>query len=239
MAVDEALLEAAVAVGLSAVRVYRWAEPTISLGYFQAQHAGAATLIHETPPGGSFDPSHPTGSLPVVRRLSGGGAILHDRELTYSLVVPAAHPLAREPGALYTLAHERIIDLLAELGVRAQLRGQARPAGPEPFFCFGRVDPRDIVIGTDKIVGSAQRRRHGAILQHGALLLEHSPFAPEYAGLFDLVPDAARVEDLAARLATALAAGIGTPELCPNLDAQLARRARDLDPVYWVGPRTV
>src|SRR3990172_9526549 len=92
MARDEALLTL---VGTSqsppTVRLYQWNPPTISLGYFQ--HYGDYVSL---PP--------PAGTLPVVRRLTGGGAILHDLELTYSLTLPTGHQLlAHGPGRLYEL----------------------------------------------------------------------------------------------------------------------------------------
>jgi lipoate-protein ligase A len=182
MAVDEALLDQAADEGLAALRFYRWCEPTLSLGYFQRynereQHAAS-------------------GDAAVVRRLSGGGALIHDRELTYSLCLPASHPLARETVKLYEAAHEALIETLAEQGIAASLHGdpattQAAEWSHEPFLCFARRTSADVVLASppaaasppNKIVGSAQRRRRGAVLQHGALLLETSPAAPELPGL--------------------------------------------------------
>lgn len=176
MAVDEGLLEQAAGAGLAALRFYQWCEPTLSLGYFQRyddrrQHAASAQAA-------------------VVRRLSGGGALVHDRELTYSLCLPASHPLAGQSPRLYGVVHAALIDVLGELGVQARLyRDQApaaEPAAPdEPFLCFARRTAADVVLvhpaGGDagKIVGSAQRRRRGAVLQHGAVLMAPSSAAPE------------------------------------------------------------
>ncbi len=106
MARDEALL-AQVGDGISppTLRLYQWDPPTISLGYFQ-RYADYESL-----------PS-PAGELAVVRRQTGGGAILHDLELTYSLALPLAHPLlAKGPSKLYEVAHDAIIACLAELGI--------------------------------------------------------------------------------------------------------------------------
>jgi lipoate-protein ligase A len=134
---------------------------------------------------------------------------LHHREWTYSCVLPPEHPLSAEPIRLYDLVHQEIVALLNEHDVSAQLRGDAFPKSEsEPFLCFGRQDPRDIVLGSHKIVGSAQRRRRGAVLQHGSLLLERSEFAPMYAGLFDLarreLPITERIPLLAERIARLL-----------------------------------
>ncbi len=175
MAVDEALLEAAVEHNECAVRVYKWSRATMSLGYFQKE------IPRPTIPGAD--------ALPVVRRLSGGGAILHHHELTYSCAVPPKHPLSRVPGELYGLVHNAIIATLSLHGIDAHLRATEQRLEDEPFLCFGRADPTDVVYQRQKILGSAQRRRRGAILQHGSLLLEQSPWAPQFPGVQDLAPD--------------------------------------------------
>jgi lipoate-protein ligase A len=107
---------------------------------------------------------------PLVRRQSGGGAIVHDRELTYSLAVPAAHPLAGDPDSLYRLVHDALVRTLADFGLRAE-RYEGRHGMPEEqaFLCFQRRAIGDVLVGDAKVCGSAQRRRRGAILQHGSL----------------------------------------------------------------------
>ncbi|HVJ85880.1 MAG TPA: hypothetical protein VM452_09570 [Caulifigura sp.] len=171
MAIDESLLVSAIESKTETLRLYRWREPTVSLGYFQKEDDPVLTTRFA--------------GLPQVRRLSGGGALLHHRELTYSVTLPDGHPLADAPTLLYDQVHAALVSLLNALGAPARVRGE-KLTEPEPFLCFGRGDPRDIVLAGYKIVGSAQRRRKGAILQHGALLLERSPYAPEFPGLFDL-----------------------------------------------------
>jgi lipoyl(octanoyl) transferase len=217
MAVDEALLGMAAAGELGPVlRFYQWSPATLSLGYFQRSAQRA-----EHPP---------SERCAVVRRASGGGAILHDRELTYSLVLPAGHPLAARAEPLYRAVHQALIDVLAERGLEARFwddvkqapgslnsssgapseiafacgdlppspaPGAQRPAPNEPFLCFQRRSPGDLVmraksgLGLDadawhKILGSAQRRRHGAVLQHGSLLWGRSNYAPELPGVSEL-----------------------------------------------------
>lgn len=205
MAVDEAILNSAVEPGICTLRFYRWIEPTVSLGYFQKLEEAAA------------DPR--LNGLPVVPRLSGGGAILHHHEWTYSCAVPARHPLASAPVRLYETIHAPIVEWLRERGIPAAMRGEASADSgvgrhddslphlrmAEPFLCFGRGDPRDIVVRGMKVLGSAQRRRRGAILQHGSLLLRQSVHAPQFPGLRE-VADSVDVESelpgsLAARLA--------------------------------------
>ncbi|MCC7290585.1 MAG: hypothetical protein IT449_00825 [Phycisphaerales bacterium] len=162
MARDEALLTR-VGAGQSppTLRLYQWREPTISLGYFQ-HFADVARL----------DP--PLRELAVVRRLTGGGAILHDLELTYSLALPLGHALlSAGPNALYARAHDAVIRCFAALDVPAW-RGCASDdsgAAKGPFFCFARRHCFDVLVGGDKLAGSAQRRTTRAILQHGSLIV--------------------------------------------------------------------
>lgn len=186
MAMDAALLELGEACDRSVVRIYRWSEPTITLGYFQS---------------GTTPEESPFPQLPCVRRLTGGGAILHDRELTYSCVVPAHHRLRQNPSELYEIVHRAIIEVLRRCGVSSCLRqnfsgpphttslrtATMPPASAEPFLCFLRSNPNDIVhFSGIKIAGSAQRRRRGVTLQHGSILLAASRITPALPGLFEL-----------------------------------------------------
>ena len=173
MAVDEALLEAA-AEGQGTLRFYRWSEPTLSLGYFQ-----------QYPDRWQHEPSR---QCAVVRRASGGGAILHDIELTYSLAVPAAHPLAADRLGCYRAMHAALVEALADWGVQAVVLQQADKESHhrQPFLCFQRRAPGDVLVDGVKIAGSAQRRCRGAVLQHGSVLLGRSAAAPELPGLANL-----------------------------------------------------
>lgn len=182
MAVDEVLLDWAVQRSACWLRVYQWAPATLSLGYFQNY---AERQSHA-----------PSASAPAVRRLTGGGAIVHDAELTYSLVMPAGHPLAAIRDRLYAAVHGALVEALAECEVAAELWPADRSGpNPEPFLCFLRRAPGDVVVARSpemprgvKIAGSAQRRRRGAVLQHGSLLLRRSAAAAELPGLLDLFP---------------------------------------------------
>ena len=176
MQTDEQLLEKVIDCPTTSItRIYSWSEPTVSLGYFQPTDTEIDSRLV---------------NCPRVRRLTGGGAILHDQEITYSCAVPEDHPVRKTPAALYDLVHTAIIELLGECGVTALLRMNAATVGPcegpDPFLCFLRSDPRDIVCSGHKIVGSAQRRRRGNILQHGSVMLKKSPLTPEIPGILDL-----------------------------------------------------
>jgi lipoate-protein ligase A len=133
MAVDEALLLDAAETGACWLRFYEWSEPTLSLGYFQRldarrEHAASRDCA-------------------VVRRASGGGAIVHDRELTYLLALPTSHRLASSPRPLYALAHEALIAALGRWRISPELCSRPVRLGPaEPFLCFFRRAEGDVVM---------------------------------------------------------------------------------------------
>ena len=230
MGVDEALLTAVAGGDAATLRLYQWEEPTLSLGYFQRyadreSHAASRNAA-------------------VVRRQSGGGALMHDRELTYSLVLPTAHPLARDTQRLYYAMHHAIIAALVRLlGAHAnawtletRAIGANLPARDEPFLCYQRRAPGDVTIAargakdnglTHKIIGSAQRRR-GAVLQHGSVLLGTSPAAPELPGLCDLTGVDVTMEALAAALPPETAALVGHSARPVTLPAEVEREATRL-----------
>ncbi len=184
MAMDAALLQLATERERSVVRIYQWSEPTVTLGYFQ----GSGQAVES-----------PFQGLPVVRRLSGGGAILHDQEITYSLVLPASHPARQDPSAVYQTVHRAIIRLLSNSGLPCQLRSEfdamnshkaITDTAAEPFLCFLRKNANDIVHASgNKIVGSAQRRRKGVTLQHGSIILNASRVVPQVPGIGELEPN--------------------------------------------------
>ncbi len=171
MAVDEHLLDWTSNTGCCCWRFYQWAEPTLSLGYFQ-RYVDRDTHVASR-------------DCPAVRRASGGGAILHHIELTYSLAVPSVHPLARRRQWTYETIHHTLITVLSKWGIQADLYGTPQPGEQKSgdFMCFSRRSSGDIVVGDVKIAGSAQRRIAGAVLQHGSVLLRRTSAAPELPGL--------------------------------------------------------
>src|SRR5215471_2531550 len=171
MARDEALLEAcrrdALASDLYPVlRIYGWSVPTLSLGRFQ-------DAIRSVDQG--FCRDH---GIPVVRRPTGGAAVLHDREVTYCLVGRTGE--APFDGSVLE-SYRRIAGGLAQgfalLGLTADpgCRVGRPAAGTAPAQCFARAGSYEITFGGKKVVGSAQVRRKGASLQHGSILLDANP----------------------------------------------------------------
>lgn len=145
MALDEALLES-VSRGrsLPVLRFYGWEPWAVSVGYFQG-------LEDEV----NLEACKARG-IDVIRRITGGGAVFHHAELTYSIIMPDSHPLAGESiRESYRSLCAGIIRGLALLGLESQF---------EPI--------NDILCGGRKISGNAQTRRAGTILQHGTILLD-------------------------------------------------------------------
>ena len=163
MAVDEILLDG-VAAGVSppTLRFYRWSPPCLSLGYFQP-----------------FDVVNLDGcrarGVEVVRRPTGGRAILHDRELTYSVALPVSM-LGHDGGVLpsYYRLSVALRDGLRRLGVPATLAPEFAASGAAEHgpVCFDRPSAHEILLEGRKLVGSAQMRRGGGLLQHGSILIE-------------------------------------------------------------------
>jgi lipoate-protein ligase A len=162
-----------------------------------------------------------------VRRSSGGGAILHDREVTYCLAVPT-RGLSVGPLGLYRAVHGALVESLAEIGLSAYLHTTAEPASPdEPFLCFQRRSDGDVILDGAKIAGSAQRRRRGALLQHGSILLARSQAAPELPGIVELGASGGLIEDLVPAWLTHLPAALGVrfePSELTGPERQIASR---------------
>ncbi len=175
MAVDEALFQTAQRSRQMTVRFYQWLEPTLTLGYFQPADD---RRIHS-----------PSRECPMVRRSTGGGAIVHDRELTYSLIAPIGNDRSAQSQEFVRIVHSALIKVLGSLGVKAFRYGDPSrsPHDTEPFLCFHRRAEDDVVIGQHKIAGSAQRRLHSTLLQHGSVLLGRSAAAPELPGIAEIL----------------------------------------------------
>jgi lipoate-protein ligase A len=186
MAADEVLAGEAVRQNRPLVRFYRWSQMTVSLGAFQ--------------PIATAEAEPAIASLPLVRRPSGGGAIVHGSDLTYAVAVPRDHPWGDRPQVLYDAFHQSLVDVLGSRGIVARLHpGRGLQENDEGrLLCFDRRARGDLVVSGPspdghKLLGSAQRRLKAAVLQHGSLLLETPRgvgAAAAHAGLFELFPEA-------------------------------------------------
>lgn len=168
MGLDEALLESPESA--PTVRFYTWRPDTLSLGYFQRFED-----VHLTAKAGA-----------IVRRITGGGAIHHVKELTFSIVAPLAHPIYHGPvGESYVRVHGAIQSALREVGVESSLRGgmplESDVAGTG--MCFHKSTALDLAWNARKGVGSAQRRKAGRVLHHGSIKLGTSPLEGAIATL--------------------------------------------------------
>lgn len=209
MALDEALLRSP--APRPTLRTYTWDPSTLSLGYFQRiDRRRVEALIA---PG-----------YGLVRRSTGGGAIFHSRELTFSVICPLGDPrLPAKTLEAYEVVHGAVIRALAGLGVHAEFRGETVPISEsdspeEDFFCFYKSVAFDLVAGKRKLVGSAQRRTGRCFLMHGSIPV----------GVNSLTPKAAAVgappEEVARALATEMAVFAGAP----LLEAEPTRAESDL-----------
>ena len=169
MALDDVLLEQAAEQGVATLRFYMWEHPTLSLGYFQPSAPALA--------------AYP--DIPWVRRPSGGAALLHHIELTYALALPPGRDWQPAQGLNWICRMHHIIrQTLEAFGVRGTLCSQEEKKGD--ILCFLHHTPGDLIVAGHKVVGSAQRKLRGALLQHGGILLMSSHHTPELPGIVDL-----------------------------------------------------
>ena len=162
MALDEALFEASLDGALPALRLYAWEPPCLSLGYAQ-------------PFGDADQEALRARGWQTVRRPTGGRAILHTDELTYSVCGPQDEPrLAGSVLESYQVLAQALLNALTRLHIPAQAHArQALPAGSDPKgpVCFEVPSNYEITVKGKKLIGSAQSRRKGGVLQHGSLPL--------------------------------------------------------------------
>ncbi|MDZ7630872.1 MAG: hypothetical protein U5K74_05815 [Gemmatimonadaceae bacterium] len=159
MALDEAMLITAAEQETTLVRLYSWDRPSVSFGRNQRC-------------AGIYGPERCEAlSVPAVRRLTGGRALLHGRELTYAVAAPNAVAPTLRGG--YEAINEILLDALQSLGVPAALSAPAaRTPSPDLAPCFESPSAGELVVGRRKLVGSAQHRDATAFIQHGSILLD-------------------------------------------------------------------
>lgn len=164
MAIDHALLDAVADGAPPVLRLYRWTPACLSFG--RNQHAA-----------GVYDQDRIRGAgIDIVRRPTGGLAVLHDVELTYTVVAPLH--LFGGPRDAYRVINRAIVKGLRRLGVDAAVADEAHgspyPAADAAMPCFQAPAPGEVVAAGGKLVGSAQRTERRTVLQHGSILVDGS-----------------------------------------------------------------
>jgi len=168
MALDEALLEWHSEGKIPpTIRFYGWNPPTLSIGYFQKVEKEIdmeAVKKH---------------GLGFVRRPTGGRGVLHDQELTYSVIVSEAHPkMPQTVTEAYRVISQGILEGFRFLGLDAYFavpkteEEKADLKNPRSAVCFDAPSWYELVVEGRKVAGSAQTRQKGVILQHGSILLD-------------------------------------------------------------------
>jgi lipoate-protein ligase A len=156
-------------IGLPTLRIYGWKPPAISIGFNQD--------INDF----NIDKLQATG-IDIVRRPTGGRAILHWHELTYSVVMPSNN---EGPRAIYQFISEALLKGLQLLGIEAQLSSsnanfKTLYQSPSSIPCFASSAKSEILFDNKKLIGSAQRRFGNITLQHGSFLL-----GPQHRNIVD------------------------------------------------------
>lgn len=146
------------------VRVYGWSQPAITVGYSQRYES---ELDVERCRAEGID---------IVRRPTGGRALLHHRELTYAVVAPVSlAPFDRGLKATFGAISEALLAGLGNLGIRGAINAHKRPPSGGPRrspACFAALNHCEITVDGKKLVGSAQKRTAGAFLQHGSVIID-------------------------------------------------------------------
>jgi len=229
MAFDEATLERAVEHrGPATLRFFDWERPAITIGY--AIDAPASLDLDECERLG----------VPVIRRLTGGGIVFHGSDLTYAITFPR-QAIAPGEGLIetYRTINRAFARALETFGVDAELLEGAARSGPPAGACFARPTRYDLVAAGKKLIGNAQRRRRGWLLNHGSMPLDdgyraHLPllrdraeaaaFAEQCVTLSELARPLPSRAELIAAITDAFGAALSVRvEESPALDDELAR----------------
>src|SRR5436190_4436366 len=161
MAIDEALLESTT---IPSIRFYRWRSPALSFGYF-GKFADVAIYAREHD---------------LVRRWTGGGIVLHEHDLTYSIVIPSRdHAFAESSIVIYESIHRALCTALNGIGERAIAASGVDPGritivkqaavSASVYHCFANPVRADVMINGRKVAGAAQRRTRRGLLQQGSI----------------------------------------------------------------------
>ncbi len=206
MAIDEAML-----IGLREhksspiLRIYRWVPPTISIGYFQSIEDIDVSLCEKD-------------GIGVVRRLTGGRAVLHNEELTYSILFSEEDFQPFRKKDIFVFIAQCLIDALEIVGIHSQIarktRGDLRSAN-----CFASPAQYEVESSNrGKLVGSAQLIRDGVVLQHGAI-----PMTRSYIGISKYLRHPTQFTKSASSLSEAAGIDVAEEMLLPALKEGFSR----------------
>lgn len=167
MAIDEAILISADSGrSLPTLRFYGWSNPAVSLGYFQEFNTEV-----------NIEKCRALG-VDIVRRPTGGKAVLHENEITYSVVSPKDNPLFPEDIlGTYRVISSCLVQALLSMGINASIADTCQRSSINTLksLCFSEPSKFELLVNGKKICGSAQVRTKNAFLQHGSILLDFDP----------------------------------------------------------------
>jgi len=187
MARDEVHLSVAEQGGPPSLRLYAWKNPTLSLGAHQSAADADLRACRRL-------------GVDLVRRPTGGGAVLHHHEITYAVTGRLGEaPFPRSVVAVYEKIAAALVAGMARLGVAA-VASRTVASGLAPAHCFGEPSSRELIARGRKLAGSAQLRRRGAFLQHGSILVDFdAELLGEVLPASKEAPRPATLRDLTAR----------------------------------------
>ncbi|MCR4317049.1 MAG: lipoate--protein ligase family protein [Planctomycetes bacterium] len=221
MAVDEFFLREARDAFI--LRLYTFTPAGLSIGHSQG-YDGAMKLAIGMP------------DVFVVRRLTGGGAILHENDLTYSIVCPLDSPfLSKNFELSFFDLCSPLVNALESVGVQADFRGGLSRDDISVDSCFDRETSFDIVHHDRKVIGSAQRRTNEAILQHGSILLRSNRVMADSVAL-EKVSSNANISTLGTNIVAAYAAKFGMHPTPAALDAGEIAKVEELARTKYLSP---
>jgi lipoate-protein ligase A len=180
MALDEILLERSLKGVLKAplFRFYGWDKPSISVGRYQSIQKDIRVDNCQRD------------QIPLVRRPTGGRAVFHDKELTYSVIIPANHPWAQNSLMVtFAMISQILVEGMNNIGLEVDFEKQAHgiKSYPHQASCFASITPYEVTLQGIKIIGSAQYRHQGAILQQGSVLISINPSISDYFNTLDIL----------------------------------------------------
>jgi len=227
MARDSAILSSLEAgTGVPTVRLYGWSSPAVSIGYLQ----GAAPFAGL--------------GLPVVRRVTGGRAVVHSSEVTYSVTGLVDDPLfSGGVMAAYSVISACIVAALRDCGVEAGYsRGEHKDGRSEA--CFQSPSRYEVLVEGRKLAGSAQRRMRRAFIQHGSILmgvdeaLNERVFGSALKSRMACVAEfsAATRGEVTEALIRRFAEGLGADFIVSGLSGEEARESMERAPLSLVAP---